>query len=65
MTNSESPNLRVGKHLSGFQMPVCGLAASEAPGQDLAPGWPSHYFGGREGKRLKKIPNPEMFSSRL
>lgn len=35
MTNSELPNLRAGEHLSGFQMPVCVLAAVEPPGQDL------------------------------
>lgn len=27
--------LGVEKYLSGFQKPVCGLAAAEAPGQDL------------------------------
>lgn len=51
MTNSESLNLRAGKHLSGFQMPVCGLAAAEPPGQDLPLSWPRHYPG---GKRLKE-----------
>lgn len=33
--------LEVGKYLSGFQKPARGLAAAEAPGQDLRLAWPS------------------------
>ena len=47
-------DLRVGKHLSGFQMPVCGLAASEPPGKDLHLAWPSHYADGKRLKETKK-----------
>lgn len=43
--------LGVGKYLSDFQKPARGLAAAEAPGQDLRLAWPSgHWFN---GKRLK------------
>lgn len=59
------PNLRIGKHLSGFQMLVCGLAASEPPGQDLPLAWPSHYSDEKRLKETGKKKKNEVFSSRL
>lgn len=47
-------NLRVGKHLRGFQMPVCGLAASDPPGQRFPRAWPSHYSDGKRSKETEK-----------